>query len=366
MTEQDAAQKRYDAQRDLLIDYIAEHHEMIIGNGNVLDEYVSHEVSADNEKITVRIKIRPKSLPGHPKAYPLTRQRVIKRSDLVAFHKGRTTIEKANVEDKPAIAHQVSWADQRASLSPPGGYSEFYLKEIQRLVKVNHVEPMRDAASRVYVDTLKCACVNMGTGPTMCEHLRFVYVTGWERESLLEGKNAAMILLPIGMGYVWLPVQLWQEVNPDTQKTSGTIALRDYNRKVANDSTSNHGALYSLAEEVSAYPDEAAVIKLGPGDSLIKAIRYVEEMIRSTDKYQVLSAMGGDDGDVRTKADTICSRKHNRPADRVMLSQFQAGIRFANPNRDNWLVACAFTAQVHSLCLPCHSATSGSNNVPKI
>jgi hypothetical protein len=214
------------------------------------------------------------------------------------------------------------------------------------------------------VDTLKCSCVNMGSGPTLCEHLRFVYVTGWERDSLLDGGTNHCIMLPIGMGYTSLPVMVHNEVGQESGKPTGMIIISDYPRVLA--AGVPKAAMLFIAEEVSAYPDESAKVRLGPGEGLIKAIRYFEDLIKSTESYSILKNLAADDADVRAKANLVCNRQHNRPVDRAILAQFQAGIRMANPNRDNWLIACAFTSKVYNLCLPCFDATSSTNNVPRV
>lgn len=359
---------KHQAQRDLLIDYIGEHYDMLVGNDNVLDDYVSHEVSADGESITVRIKVRKKSLPGYPNNFALTRQRVIKRSDIVEFHKSRgrelnyrTDMQPTN----PVAVHQVSWADQRHDIMHNSGhrYSETYLKEIEKHVSIVAIEPPADMVPRARVDTLKCSCLNRSLGPIMCEHLRFVYATGWERESLLDSKGDHCVMLPIGMDLVSIPVLVHHADDDDPDgKPTGMTVVSDYKRLNA----STFGPLRILAEEVTAYPDESASVTLGPGEGIIKVIRYVEDMIKATEIYSVLSNLAADDANVRGKANLVCGRKHDRPMDRALLAQFQAGIRLANVNRENWMVATALTYKISGLCLPCYNATSATNNVPSV
>lgn len=358
----------YARQRDLIIDYIGENFDMLVGDGNVLDDYVSHEV--DGETIRVKLKIRPKTPPGHPKAYALTRQRVIKRSDIVEFHKrthGPVYDANTGEEVKPSPVHQVSWAALRAEIfdtTSDVSVSATYLETIQKYVTVDNVPSPRDMHPELPVVALKCRCLGPSTGPTLCEHLQFVYATGWERMSLIDkSQRETCILLPIGMGYTNIILRVFKEVDQDG-KLTGKVVLFDYTRKGAAGDA--RPSLFTLAEEVTAYPADSSFINLGPDEGIIKAVRYVEDMIKSTEKYSTLVALAADDNNAHAKANLVCSRRHNRPVDRALMAQFQAGIRFGNPNRDNWLIACSYTAAVHGLCLPCYDATSASNNVPKL
>jgi hypothetical protein len=248
---------------------------------------------------------------------------------------------------------QVNWVSNRESLFANVATLE---AETRRYVSMQVDNGRRQ---------MRCRCIVGIQGQQLCGHLQFVYATAWERDKLLDESGALarrQIRLPIGMGlvYVDLDVEILEDdTRPGGQRRTGYVRIGE----VVN---TGDPFLRRLAEQISPYPSEVDHIILAPGEGTIKAIRYIESLLRGTESYQTLAALSPTNGPagLTGQADMVCKRTHVGDSGRKLVAEFIAGLRPGNSYRENWMVACAYTIFMSGLCLPCHKATSNSANVP--
>lgn len=249
-----------------------------------------------------------------------------------------------------AVAKQIDWANNRESLFANVATLE---PEARRFVSMQLVDGRR---------TMTCRCV-AGLQDHLCDHLQFVYATSWERDKLLDESGSGVlrqIRLPIGMGEVYLDLEATifeDDRRPLGRRSTGYV-------RIGGISNLADQLLPKLAAAISPYPSEADHVILAPGEGTIKAIRYIESLLRGTESYQKLSELTSSSGDAYQQANLICRRNHTGDSGRRLVGQFIAGLRPGNAHRESWMVACAYAIFMFGLCLPCHKATSSAANVP--
>lgn len=249
-------------------------------------------------------------------------------------------------------APQVDWVNNRESLFARVASLE---PEARRYVSAQVIDGRRQ---------MTCRCI--ASKEHLCDHLQFVYATSWERDKLLDESGSVStrpIRLPIGMGEIY--VDLDAVILEDATRPVGK--LRTGYVRIGGVQNTADQLLPKLANEISPFPREIDHVILAPGEGTIKAIRYIESLLRGTEQYQQLCALSplpsGSSGLIG-QADTICSRRHTGESGRRLVIQFIAGLRAGNEHRENWMVACAYTIFMTGLCLPCYRATNSSANVP--
>lgn len=252
-----------------------------------------------------------------------------------------------------SLVDQTSWSTNREAL----------------FANVNAIEPDARRYVSMEIDDgrrqMRCRCIS-GAQTHLCQHLQFVYTTGWERDKLLDesgSEKLRSIRLPIGMGEVYIDLEaeiMEDDTLPLGRQRTGYVCIRN--------SPLGRGEitlLPKLAAEISPFPREVDHVILAPGEGTIKAIRYIEGLLRATRPYQNLVALSPvTSGSSFTQVNMVCRRSHSGDTGMKLVSEFIAGMRPSNPHRESWMVACAYTLFMSGLCLPCHRATSSSVNVP--
>lgn len=340
---------RLERQRELLLEYIADSGQLMPG---ARFEYLTHEFeSRPNETTTVRVDLRMYNVVG---AAPEVMSIDIPLDVLKRFQEQKfRSAASPDMRDQVSVVPQRSWNVQR--------------KTLLSLASGLEAECRRHVTCHISTDEqlrkMTCGCID-GRAGHFCKHLQFVYTTGWERAKLLEDGVGSLraVSLPIGMGLAYInlsAILLEDDTKPLGERRTGYIELYDY-------TPSSSKTLLALAKEVSPYPTEISKIVLGPGEGAIKAIRYIEGLLRTSSVYDKLSKTNGEKHNPFQVADKVCSRRHIGESGRTLVAQFIAGLRHNNIDRDNWMLACAYTVTAFGLCLPCNNATSSSAFIPHV
>lgn len=342
---------KLEKQMNLLLEYVAQHALLPPG---ARFKYVTHEFISRIDEPTV-IQLHLDLGGGNETSFdiPLEELRMFqnRRPPVGAPQAGASAAKP--VSAPATTAPQVDWTSNREELFAQASILE---NEARRLVSMQMVNGRRQ---------MQCRCMLGRQGGILCDHLQFVYATGWERGKLLD-ESAALtdrpICLPIGMGQVYVDLQadiLLDDTRPAGKKRTGYV-------RISGIPHTTDQFLTKAAHLMSPFPNEIDHVILAPGEGTIKVIRYMESLLRGTEQYQMLHALSPTDAsrDAFQQANLICKRVHRDESGRKLVAEFIAGIRPSNKHRESWMIACAYTVFMTGLCLPCWKASSADANVP--
>lgn len=348
--------ERIAAQRELLAEYI-QYRKLFAGPTRY--EILTHEYKSrrdEDVRVTVHVRTWPDSsnYPGDPRditfEFQLEELKMYQqRKPLGSMNDSTATPATAA---RPAVVEpQLDWTFARTNTL---GRAAELQREATRMVS----RQISDGAHR-----MECRCSTARLEDYLCDHLKFMYSTGWEREKLYDEGGVGSkrnVLLPIGMGRIGVKFEAHILENglsaPMAERRTGYLKITD--------PPNTQGILNRLARITSPFPDDVNSIILAPGEGSIKLIRYIEDLLRSTDEFGRLSKMIPANGDALAMMDSVCSRVHRGTGGRTLLSHFMVGLKHDNANRENWILACTYALVMDGLCLPCFEATTGSAAIP--
>jgi hypothetical protein len=280
------------------------------------------------------------SMAGFPVRRGFTQQNPKENEVNRLFTEARSTVLRTPVPPK-------TWATARAA---------YTADEVNRL-QVSCRQALKTGAleiNGVTCTALTCSC--MYSGEALCPHRQFAYLFGWDRSYVLEQPDitlpgvAGHVAVPIALGQVMLPVEAVWEVAEGS--SAGVMAPPTGWVRISGN------PLTTLCREFSAFPEESAVVRLGPEEGVLKVTRYIEDMIRSTEAYQRLMVASEAEGP--ELLGSFCRRTHSN----AMVAKAIAGLKYDVATREAFILANAYQLAVIGLCNPCRQMSSGSVAAP--
>jgi hypothetical protein len=186
------------------------------------------------------------SMAGFPVRRGFTQQNPKENEVNRLFTEARSTVLRTPVPPK-------TWATARAA---------YTADEVNRL-QVSCRQALKTGAleiNGVTCTALTCSC--MYSGEALCPHRQFAYLFGWDRSYVLEQPDitlpgvAGHVAVPIALGQVMLPVEAVWEVAEGS--SAGVMAPPTGWVRISGN------PLTTLCREFSAFPEESAVVRLGP------------------------------------------------------------------------------------------------------
>lgn len=242
----------------------------------------------------------------------------------------------------PARVPQIGWAEMRIEVA-----------RRQESMPQRRKHSVYNASDRP-----KCFCPAFGSSETgMCDHIFEYYFAMNDAEVLSRAARTRKdVHVPLCMGYLWTTFSVHPFHLGDTHEENSLIKGAEPFAEIGGE------VLINLASSAGGYEvHNLRSYRLAPGEGILPAIRYIEDLAKETAYFKGLSKQSPETA-IQTIT-TCCTRANTHGV--AISASLAKGLSPSNKLCHEFIVANSISLSVYGRCIPCQRAVSGTQDVPQ-